>query len=332
MDPLRVGVIGTGWIARDHLRELQSIDAVAVTAVCDLDESRLAAFADDAGATAYTEWRRMLDVEDLGALFVCVPPLAHREPAVEALSNGLPVYLEKPIARDAEDAAAIVEAAERSGTVCAVGYQWHSLDLLDDLRQLLAGEEIGLLFGTGVGPTQSRPWFLDRRLGGGNLLERGSHHLDLARVVGGEVVWVQAAAGGVRLARSAGDQGDGDIEDVVTMVLGLASGAIATIAIAWTRPGQPGTYSLDVVSSQSTLHLDLDPNFTLTGSHGDERVSKQAAAHPFSRSVRRFVEAARSGDQAAVACVPRDAAATLAVAVAAEAALESGRREDVKAV
>lgn len=332
MDQVRVGIVGTGWIARDHLRSLQALDDVTVTAVCDVDEARLQPFATDAGARAYTDWRRLFEAEELEAVFVCVPPLAHREVALEVLEAGLPIYLEKPIARGAEDAAAIVEAAERTGTVCAIGYQWHALDLLDDVRRLLADEEVGLLLGTGIGPTQTRPWFLDRRMGGGNLLERGSHHLDLARTVGGEVASVQAALGRVRLARSAGDQGQGDTEDAVTMVLELTSGAIATIVVAWTRSGQPATYSLDIVSSESTLHLHLDPEFTLSGMHGAEAVKLQAASHPFDRSERRFIDAARAGDAAAVVCRPRDAAATLAVALAAERALETGARVDVTTI
>ena len=80
-----------------------------------------------------------------------------------------------------------------------------ALDLLGDLPPLLQGQQIGLLVGRSIGPTQSRPWFVDMRAGGGNLLERGSHHLDLARTVAGEVAAVQAAAGRVRLARSGGE-------------------------------------------------------------------------------------------------------------------------------
>src|SRR5207248_1585895 len=139
------------------------------------------ALAGDTGARVYTDWRALLDAEDLGALIVCTPPRSHAEPAIAALDRGLPVYLEKPIARTAEDAAQIVAAAQRTGTVCAVGYQWHALDLLDALPGVLAGQQIGLLVGTSIGPTQSRPWFVDMRAGGGNLLERGSHHLDLVR-------------------------------------------------------------------------------------------------------------------------------------------------------
>jgi predicted dehydrogenase len=329
MDPLRIGIAGTGWMAAEHRRVLGAAADATLVAVCDIDQERAEAFAGGTGARVYPDWRDMLDREDLAALFVCVPPLAHREPAVAALGHGLPVYLEKPIARTAEDAAAIVAAAQRSGTVCAVGYQWHALDILGDLGRLLAGQDIGLLVGTSVGPTQSRPWFLDRRAGGGNLLERGSHHLDLARAVAGEVRSVQAAAGRVRLARSAG--GNGDIDDAVTILLELASGALATIVVAWTREGQPGTYALDVVASEATLRLELDPAFTLSGSSRGEPVTRRAASHPLERSVHAFLTAVRERDPSAVVCPPPDAAATLAVAAAAERALAAGRAVEVTA-
>ena len=319
-----VGIIGAGWIAREHRRVLGSVPGAEVAAVCDLDTERARALAAGTPARVYADWRDLLDREDLGALLVCTPPRSHAEPAVAALSAGLPVYLEKPIARTPGEAAPIVAAAERSGTVCAVGYQWHALDLLGDLPGLLAGQQIGALAGTCIGPTQSRPWFLDRRAGGGNLLERGSHHIDLARAVAGEVAAVQAAAGQVRLARSTGEAA-GDIDDVLTMLLQHASGALTTIVVAWTRPGQPGSFSLDILASEATLRLALDPDFTLTGVSGGQQVSRRAEAHPFERSMRRFLRAVAERDPAAVACTPRDAAATLAVAVAAERALETSR-------
>lgn len=323
MGTIRVGIIGAGWIAREHRRVLDSLTEAEVVAICDVDRERAESLAGGTGARAYLDWRDLLDREDLGALIVCTPPGSHREPATAALGHGLPVYLEKPIARTPADAAQIVAAAGHTGTVCAVGYQWHALDLLDALPGLLVGQQIGLLVGTSIGPTQSRPWFLDMRAGGGNLLERGSHHFDLARAVAGEVASVQAAAGRVRLARGAGDAGD--IDDALTIMLELASGALATVVVAWTRPGQPGTYGLDIVASDATLRLDLDPDFTLTGVSGGQPVTRRAASHPLERSMRRFLRAVSERDPAAVACTPRDAAATLAVAAAAERALETSR-------
>lgn len=330
MDGMRVGIVGAGWIGAQHYQTLASLEGAEVVAVCDVDRGRAEALTSGTGARVYVDWREMLDREDLSALVVATPPMAHREPAVTALTRGLPLYLEKPIARTLEDAAVIAEVAERSGTVCAIGYQWHALDLLDDLRQLVDDQQIGLLVGTSIGPTQSRPWFLDRRAGGGNLLERGSHHLDLARVIGGDVASVQAAGSTVRLARSAG--GGGDIDDALTIVLTMASGAIATIVVAWTRPGQPGSYGVDIVASESTLRLSLDPEFTLTGLARGVPVDRRAASSPWERSMRLFLDAARDSDPGAVACTPPDAAATLAVAIAAERALETAQAVTVGTV
>jgi len=307
---------------------LESAPEAELVAVCDVDPERAERLASGTGARTYLDWRDLLDREDLGALIVCTPPRSHRDPVTAALSHGLPVYLEKPIARTLEDAAEIVTAAGRAGTVCAVGYQWHALDLLDDLPGLLAGQQVGLLVGTSIGPTQSRPWFVDMRAGGGNLLERGSHHLDLARAVAGEVVTVQAAAARVRLggAAEAGEAGgDGDIDDALTIMLELASGALATVVVAWTRPGQPGRYGLDIIASEATLRLALDPDFALSGVSGGQPVARRAASHPFDRSVHRFLRAVAGHDPEAVACTPPDAAATLAVAVAAERALATSR-------
>lgn len=323
MGTITMGMIGAGWIAQEHRRVLDSLPEAELVAICDLDGERAMALAGDTGARVYTDWRALLDAEDLGALIVCTPPNSHAEPAVAALDRGLPVYLEKPIARTAEDAAQIVAAARRTGTVCAVGYQWHALDLLDALPEVLADQQIGLLVGTSIGPTQSRPWFVDMRAGGGNLLERGSHHLDLVRTLAGDVVAVQAAAGRVRLARSGGEAGD--IDDALTIMLELASGALATVVVAWTQAGQPGTYGLDIVAPQATLRLTLDPHFTLTGVSGGEPVSRRAACHPMERSMRRFLHAVSENDPAAVVCPPPNAAATLAVAIAAERALETSR-------
>lgn len=302
---------------------LDSVADAEFVAVCDVDRDRAETLAAATGARVYMDWRDLLDLEDLGALIVCTPPRAHREPTVAALSRGLPVYLEKPIARTLEDAVEIVAAAGQTGTVCAVGYQWHALDLLEDLPGLLADQQVGLLVGTSIGPTQSRPWFVDMRAGGGNLLERGSHHLDLVRTVAGDVAAVQAGASHVLLARSTGESGD--IDDSLAIMLELVSGALATIAVAWTRPGQPGTYGLDIVASEATLRLTLDPEFTLSGVSRDQPVTRRAASPPFERSVRRFLHAVSEHDPAAVVCTPSDAAATLAVASAAEQALQTSR-------
>ncbi|HVC84688.1 MAG TPA: Gfo/Idh/MocA family oxidoreductase [Solirubrobacteraceae bacterium] len=326
---MRVGMIGAGWIATDHVARLRAAVGVELVGVCDLDAERARALA--GSATVYTDWRALVDGESPEVVFVCTPPQTHREIAVAALEQGIHVYLEKPIARGLDDARAIVETAGRSRAVCAIGYQWRAVEALDALREALEGQELGLLIGIATGPTKSRPWFLDRAQGGGNLLERASHQIDLERAVGGEVVAVQAAAASVTLAQSAG--GDrGDIEDAAALVLHLANGGIGTIQIAWTRDELPGVYSLDVLGSDSSLHLELDPGFALSGRSRGRPVHAAMRQHPSDRTVERFLDAARAGDQAAVFCTPLDAAGTLAVALACEEAIASGATVPVSGI
>src|SRR5205823_3733127 len=118
------------------------------------------------GGEAFSDWQEMADRASLDAVWVCTPPRAHAKPAVACLERGLAVYLEKPITRSPADAGPIVAAAARSQAVCAVGYQWRAVDVVDDLQQALAGRTVGCLVGQSIGGTQSRPWFLDRAAGG----------------------------------------------------------------------------------------------------------------------------------------------------------------------
>lgn len=317
---MRAAIIGAGWIADEHAAILGRLDDVELVAVCDVDLERARALGGD--ATVYADWHELLDSESPDCVFVCTPPLVHREPAVESLARGIHVYLEKPIARGLEDARAIVRAADASAAVCAVGYQWRAVEVLDDLRRELDGQELGLLIGIGTGPTKSRPWFLSRREGGGNLLERASHGIDLQRAIAGEVVEVQALAGAVRLAQSANERGD--IEDAAAIGLRFASGAVGSSTIAWTRDGLPGRYSLDVLGSECSLRLELDPDFALTGVSRGRTIEAKGTQHPIERGVRRFLDAARNGDPGSVFCTPADALGTLAAVAACEQALLTG--------
>lgn len=317
---MRAAIIGAGWIAAEHAAILHRLGGVELAAVCDLDGERARNLA--GSGNVYTDWRELLDRETPEAVFVCTPPMLHREAAVAALERGIHVYLEKPVARGLDDARAIVQAAEASAAVCAVGYQWRAIEVLDELREALEGQEVGLMIGIGTGPTKSRPWFLSRAEGGGNLLERASHGIDLERAVAGEVVAVQATAGANPLAQSAGERGD--IEDAAAIVLRFENGAVGSSSIAWTRDGLPGCYALDVLGSESSLHLELDPDFTLSGVSRGRTIEARTAQHPIERGVERFFAAVRTGDKGAVFCTPRAAAGTLAAVIACEEALRSG--------
>jgi predicted dehydrogenase len=320
--PLKAGIIGGGWIAQRHVPAIDAATDLELVAACDAELARAEVIAGPRGARAYDDWAAMLDREQLDALWVCTPPLFHREPTVAALARGIHVYLEKPIARTRADAEEIVGAAAASDAVCMVGYQWHASELLDDLRDAVADRPVGMLIGRNYGPVAVRPWFVDRTQGGGQILERGSHHIDLQRAIAGEVVAVRAHSGSTELVQH--DRGEEAIEDVLALGLHFASGALGTVNMAWTAPGQPELYWVDVIAEHASIWLELGPERFRAGGVAAGTQLDAEYGDPFDRSVRRFVEVIGSGDRSRVFCTPDDALRTLIVALACERALSTG--------
>jgi myo-inositol 2-dehydrogenase / D-chiro-inositol 1-dehydrogenase len=337
---VRVGFVGAGAITQRHLGVLAKHGDVEVAAVCDLDTQRAQAVADVTGATAHAQWKSMLDRERLDALFVCTPPESHAEPAVAALGRGLPVYVEKPLARTLSDGLAIVSAWQEGETVCAVGYQWRSLDLLEDLRSALRGTAPGMLVSRSIGPTEdtrgdlaetesgsSESWFVDPRRSGGILFELGSHDIDLQLALAGPVQSVQAAAATGLLAL-AGKPHTG-LDDSVAAILRFSGGGLGMIQVAWTEAQEPPVYSLDVLAAGIALHLDLDPVFRLQGRVRGAELAAASATHPSESTLAGFFGAVRSGERGRVACSPADALGTLRVALACERAIATGEAVSV---
>lgn len=135
-----VGVIGAGRQGRDILDELAKLDAVQVTAVCDVVESRAAAGAGRApGAATFTDHRAMLDANpDIQAIVVATPTHTHRAVALDAFEAGRHVFCEAPLAGTVDDCRAIAAAAAASpDRVFQVGLQGRSNPIYRRARTLV---------------------------------------------------------------------------------------------------------------------------------------------------------------------------------------------------
>jgi myo-inositol 2-dehydrogenase / D-chiro-inositol 1-dehydrogenase len=336
---VRVAIVGAGAIAHTHLGHLGALGH-EVVAVCDPLPERARALAAPIGAEAHADWRPMLDAVRMDALFVCSPPATHASPACAALERGIPVYLEKPLARSLDDGRDIVAAWEASGGVCAIGYQWRSLDVVAAARDALAGSPPGLLVSRSFGGTEpargdlgaaaAGSWFSDSGQSGGILFELGSHDIDVQRALGGEVASVQATAAAGRLALTGRDAAGR--HDTVSVALRFRDGGIGAIHVGWTAEGSPSVYTLDVLAADATLALDLGRAPSLTGRAQGQAVAGADTVDARLRTHERFFAAVERGDPAAVACTPRDALGTLAVALACEEAIATGREAHVGTV
>jgi len=117
---LRAAVIGVGHLGRHHARILSSIDGARLDAVVDVNEPRAREMAAGAGARALTSARALLGTVDL--VSIATPTETHAEIACLFLEQGIPVLVEKPLARSVAEADAIIGAAARSGAILAVGH------------------------------------------------------------------------------------------------------------------------------------------------------------------------------------------------------------------
>lgn len=226
MTRLRVACIGTGFIAGRHLAALAGIPGVDVVAVADPRRERAEAAAERHGARAYDDGLALLAVEDLDAVWLCVPPYAHGPLEEAAVDRGLPFLVEKPLALDLESAERIDARVREAGLLTAVGYHWRHLDVVRRARELLRQSPPHLVVGAWWDRTPAAPWWSQRDRSGGQLLEQATHLFDLARVLVGEVATVTA----VEAPPRPGAAVPGDVPAAAAALLGFASGAVGTLS------------------------------------------------------------------------------------------------------
>lgn len=186
---LKVAIIGCGGIANGkHLPSLAKQPQVQMTAFCDIVEERAAKAAQEygaEGAKVYTDYRKLLEETDVDVVHVCTPNDSHAEITVASLESGRHVMCEKPMAKTAEQARQMLDAAKRTGNKLSIAYQNRFRDDSLFLKQVCEDGELGdIYFGKALALRRRAvpTWgvFLDEeKQGGGPLIDIGTHALDL---------------------------------------------------------------------------------------------------------------------------------------------------------
>ena len=186
---VRIGIIGAGGIAREaHLPGYiaQKERGVEVVAVCDVVPGKAAAFATKFDIPrSYESYGEMLDKEDLDAVSVCTPNIAHKKATVAALGAGLHVLCEKPIAMNLDEGREMVEAAHKAGKVLQIGLQKRFEPESQTIKRFVEAGDFGDVYYGEATYLRRRGipnWgvFTQKKLqGGGALIDIGVHALDL---------------------------------------------------------------------------------------------------------------------------------------------------------
>src|SRR5690554_6352312 len=123
---LKVGIIGTGWIAESHILSYKNMPDVEVVAGADLIPGKAEAFIEELGVDnvrCYPDHTSMLESEELDAVSVCTYNTTHAQFTIDALNKGVNVLLEKPMTVTLHEAVAIMKAEKASGKLLSIGFQ-----------------------------------------------------------------------------------------------------------------------------------------------------------------------------------------------------------------
>jgi len=196
-EKLKFGVVGLGGIGSVRAQALQRSESCTLTAVCDIDPSKTLTWKDR--AEVFSELADILVSEKCDALVICTPPNTHREMAIAAMRAGKHVLVEKPMAESLASCEEMLTVAQDTERVLTVGYNHRYFKGVDVVRQSIAENTIGKLrylraFTGHTGLSEFKaPWMYDRNvMGGGTLLDNGTHLLDLVASFMGDVKSVEA--------------------------------------------------------------------------------------------------------------------------------------------
>lgn len=318
---LRIGLIGAGGIAHEHLPAWLSWGATVVVFSHAGSEALVGRFG---GRVADTleELLASVDVVD-----VVTPTLTHAGLCRAALDAGLPVVCEKPLARTAAEAASVAAAFEAAGVALYPGHVVRFFGEYAAMHDAVAAGAIGdvaVQRFTRTGSAPAADWFHDDALSGGILLDQSLHDLDFARWNAGEVATAyaqEASAGGVRS---------------VQVVLTHIGGAVSFVQGTWARPGTTFRTTFDIAGTRGVLTHDSSAYPALSIDRGDVaavgagRVVRagrgllpaMAYESPFRTELGEFLVALRGGPPPRVSA--GDGVEAIRIAEAAQRSLDTG--------
>ena len=190
MKNLKLGVVGCGDVAGYAALFSRLVPRLGLAACCDVNPERLRAFARRHKIPlSYTDYRTMLADAALDALYLAVPHNLHFELADLAIQRGLPVLVEKPLARTLEEGQALAGLAEQAGVKVGVNYQYRYDKGCYALARAVQAGALGQIYSVRINiPWHREPAYFEAaawhktiaQAGGGTLITQGSHFLDVA--------------------------------------------------------------------------------------------------------------------------------------------------------
>jgi predicted dehydrogenase len=203
MNKLKVGIIGTGFIGKQHVEAIRRIPGTEIVAISDSNEAMAKLVSEQLDIPVYyTDYREMLKDESIGIIHNCTPNAMHYSINKDIINAGKHVYCEKPLTLTSAEANELVQLARKKNVASSVNYNYRQNAMVCEMSERIKHNMIGkplmvygeylqdwLLYDTDY------DWRIDPEVGGASraIADIGSHCFDtLQYVLGKKIVAVYA--------------------------------------------------------------------------------------------------------------------------------------------
>jgi len=345
----RLAMIGCGLMGESHLDNLMKLGDAGFEFVgfCDVAAERAEYFANKCGSgKAYADYKTMYDEAKPDMVYICAPPYVRGEAEFESIERGIHMFVEKPIALDLKLAREIRDRIAACNIITAVGFQCRYDNINDAAKDYVKNNPIAIAQGSRIGGIPEAVWWNKKPLSGGQLVEQSIHQIDIARYLLGEAdtVYSVARRGIVSDVESPGYATDDISTSVITFVSGVSftftTGCYSTNGASWNSRMTFGSRS-------SRLEYRLLSNVTIYGlinedlaaraegvikGDGTQRRNEDEVGVRIDSNVdvgvvcdRTFVDAVVTGDGSMIRSPYADAVNTLAITLACNESMATGR-------
>ena len=253
---MKIALVGLGSMGRHHYNVINSIESVELIAVVEQDESKVM----DVSVPVYCDIDKMLDSTSPDIVVVATPTSTHIDISKRVLTRGINLLVEKPIAKDVEEAKQMMILAERNNCKAVVGQVERYNPAIQTALPRLREEKVIHCMITRMSSYPKRITDV------GVKLDLGIHDIDLIRLI---------TQSNIETCKSLDSTNIGEKEDSAAFMLRMFDGTIATITTSWLTPFRERKFKIITEKSYYEIDLlDLTVNIhTITGDNGYMRES-----------------------------------------------------------
>ena len=252
---LKWGIIGMGDIAdKVMVPAMQSSEDHELVAIMRRNEHQLSELAKKHGVQkTYTRVEDLLNDSDLDAVYIATPVNVHKDQTIQAAQKGKHILCEKPMAMNPRESEEMINACSSNDVGLMICYYQRFNKRHQKIRELIQKNEIGQitavrLTNSGLLPDSADSWRQDRTIsGGGNIMDVGSHCVDLLRYLFGDVLSVNALVNTLAFQY--------EVDDTATMLLELTDSVHAVVSTHWSTliPSTEEASVLAIFGTEGTI-------------------------------------------------------------------------------